>query len=62
MAVLQEEGNDMPPVTMVQEEDNDEAVYAVPDSDPSTTRCVAYSVHPHQGASLMNSVGYENVY
>ena len=62
MAVLQEEGDDTTPVTMVQEEDNDEAVYTVPNSDPSTTCCVAYSVHPHQGASLVNSAGYENVY
>ena len=54
MAVLQEEGDDTTPVTMLQEEDNDEAVYTVPNSDRSTTRCVAYSV--------VNSVGYENVY
>ena len=51
MAVLQEEGDDTTPVTMVQEEDNDEAVYTVPNSDPS---CVAYSV--------VNSAGYENVH
>ena len=53
MALLQEEGKDMPPETMVQEEDIDKAVYAVPDSDSSTTSCVAYSVNPHQGASLV---------
>ena len=54
MALLQEEGDDTTPVTMLQEDDNDEAVYTVPNSDPSTMRCVAYSV--------VNSAGYENVH